>query len=142
MKQKSDAALETWAKREALAEEIHQRAALPQEPERLGQRPRQLERQIVRASRDRLGGLQPLDHAEVAAGERSGHRQVRIGVGTAAAVLDPSRGRQLYLELVRNSGHHVRRPFPDPPPPQLVRQQSFARGRSGPRVLVLRDSGL
>ena len=41
-----------------------------QHRQRIGERARQRERQVVGRARDRRGRLQPLDHAEVAAGER------------------------------------------------------------------------
>ena len=40
------------------------------------------------AAADRLGGGQPLDHAEIPAGERGGAREVGIGIGTGQPVLD------------------------------------------------------
>ena len=68
----------------ASPEQLHQRLARPQLAQRLIQRARQPKGQVVGAADDRIGRLQPLDHAEVAAGERCGDGDVGIGVGAAA----------------------------------------------------------
>jgi hypothetical protein len=60
-------------------------------PEAVGQLLGQRLRQPVGAALDLVGGLELLDHAEPAAGQRGGDGEVGVGVRTGDAVLDPAR---------------------------------------------------
>src|SRR5215813_14707363 len=57
------------------------------------ERSRQGMSEAIGAALNLLAGLEPLDHAEIAASERSGDRDIGIGIGTCEAVLDTPPGR-------------------------------------------------
>ena len=99
---------------EGLAQYADQRLAFAQASERGIECAWQGERQIMRRTGNRLGGLQVFDHAQIAAGQRSRDGEIRIGIGAAdtvfhAAVLRPGirhahgriGGRDEVLRLAR-----------------------------------------
>src|SRR3546814_169053 len=70
------------------AEDRLQRARAVEALERVVEGARQGAREAVGVALDGLARLQLLLHAEIAAGQRGGDRQVGIGVGAGQAVLD------------------------------------------------------
>ena len=51
------------------------------------------------ATGDRLSGLEALDHAEIATGERGGYCQVGIGIGSSHPVLDAACSRRVRVPM-------------------------------------------